>query len=155
MKTPKRFPLLAAALLLGATAVTLAGCAHKEAAPPPPPPSTACKPGGIAREGVPVTVYVNYDAGDTEHKPSAKTENKQIYMCEQDWVVWQSNEGEFEEPKFTEGSPFDKPFKHGHKSLKSDRPKAGTAKHGYNYTIGLVVGKNPALDVDPRIEVME
>lgn len=145
---------LASALLLAAAAVTLGGCDQKRAAPPPPPPpSTACKPDGINRRpAVAVTVFVNYDAV----KNKARTDNKQIFMCEQDWVVWQSCEGKFEEPKFPEGSPFDKPFTHGHNSMNSEKPlKQGTAKHKFNYTIALVVGTNPPADVDPIIEVME
>ena len=143
------------AVLIGILGIASAGCSQKAAegqpTPPPKPAATACKPNGIPRPGTTLTVYVEYDSTNKK----GVTENGTIYMCEQDEITWVSPDGDFQDPVFSTvtGSPFDKPFKHVNKKLKSDKPKPGSAGRAYDYTINLVVNGSP-YNVDPRIEVM-
>ena len=149
MKKPRRFvPILAVAILL------TAGCSKQSARQAPQP--TACKPDGTTpRPGTTVAVYVDFDPNGNSGKGKASTESRTIYMCEQDVVLWVAAHGDFDEPVFTNGkSPFDKPFKHDKKKLKSDKPKGGSARQGYDYKINLKIG-GKSFDVDPRIEVMD
>lgn len=151
MKIPKRFPpLLAAALLLGATAVTLAGCS-----------SSCSKELKTLRElrnrAVAINVVIVYNPG-TGHGEFMAVSDKTIEISEKfrDYVQWVSPDG-LVHVKFTDGSPFDKDPVHERKVLKSRSAKNGTAGTGYNYTAELELFDPPHKRVpvdDPRIEVM-
>lgn len=155
---------LTGTILVSTFVLAEAGCAQKPAdvPQPPPPPSktvaTACKPDGTnPRPGVTVAVEVAYDeAHNTAKVVDATDPNKPIYVCEQDKVLWTADhDGEFSEPKFTGPSPFDKPFKHSKRQLKSDTLKKGSAKQHYDYEIFFTYAAKPPAKVDPRIEVMD
>lgn len=148
MKTPKRFPpLLVAALLLGGTAVTLAGCAHKEAAPPAPP-----------RPSATVIAVVTFDGKTATMKTSQNLPDKliQLSLSHQDTVEWVSPDGIVYVDGWSPENPFADEPKHENKVLKSGPPKK---KGKFDYRVWLqLTGENDPnkrIKVDPRIEVME
>lgn len=145
------------AILIGTLGIASAGCAQKAAdgQPTPPPKTTVttpCKPDGTnPRPGITVAVLVEYDPVHN----SATTADKTIYVCEQDKVLWVADyEGDFDEPTFMGPSPFDKPFKHNKRLLKSDTLKKGSAKQHYDYDVYFKYSGKPPAKVEPRIEVM-
>ena len=150
MKTPKRFPpLLAAALLLGATAVTLAGCSY-----------SSSKDLRTLRElrnrAVAINVVIVYNPETKEGEFMAPSD-KLIEISEKfrDYVQWVSPDG-LVHVNFPNGSPFDKDPAQERKVLKSRPAKKGTAGTGYDYTAELELWDHTRVRVvDPRIEVME
>jgi hypothetical protein len=136
----------AAALFLATSAAILSGCGKTETQPPPQT-RHAC-----ARPGIPVTVFVAYDAAAGK----ATTVNKTVYLCEEkDWVEWASCDGDISENiKWTKGSPFPEAPKHDKKVLKSKPPKKGTAG-SYPYEATLVLPGGKEVPIDPIIEVMD
>ncbi len=155
MRTNARpLPALAAAVLLAATAVTLAGCGKAEPQPSQNTPpakfqSRACTTGPPTT----ITVFVEDDG---------QTSNKTVYVCEKDSVEWVPADPETyvrEGLEWKNGSPFlhePKHETHGkRKVLKSESPKTGTAGKRFDYDAWLVLKDGTMKKVDPIIEVME
>jgi hypothetical protein len=145
MKISRRFP----PLLVVAAALGFVGCSKLEAQNVPARGHACTGPGTT------VTVFVDSDG---------KTNNKVVYVCEGkdsvDWVA--ADEGAFvsDDIKWkNDESPFGE--KPGHmtqgkrKVLHSKPPKAGTAKHGFDYDAWLVRPDGSKIKIDPRIEVMD
>lgn len=147
MKRTGRVPP-AAAVFLGVLGSFAAGCPGPPDAKPGEPPAatrTACSD---RVGGIPVTVFVAWENGQ------AVTTNKVVYLCkDKDWVEWVSCDGEFEEPVFPGGSPFDPGDRHDRKPRKLKSPKAKNVG-GFTYTMQLVLPDGSKHLVDPRIEVM-
>ncbi|HTS01676.1 MAG TPA: hypothetical protein VMN04_04080 [Thermoanaerobaculia bacterium] len=145
MKSSKRFPPLLAA----AATLVFVGCAKAEA-PPVKVASHACM--GPATT---VTVFVDSDG---------KTNNKVVYVCEGkdsvDWVAADEKAFVSDDIGWKNGeSPFsERPahVTHGNrKVLHSKPPKAGTARHSFDYDAWLVLPDGSKIKIDPRIEVMD
>jgi hypothetical protein len=148
MKRLGRVLPAAAVFLLGALGFAVAGCSKQPGAQPGEPlaaTKTACSD---RVDGIPVTVFVKWENGQ------ATTANKVIYLCkDKDWVEWVSCDGDFEEPVFSAGSPFDPNDKHDRKEKKLKSPKAKNVG-GFIYTMYLVLPDKTKHIVDPRIEVV-
>jgi hypothetical protein len=150
MNTSRRLPpILAAALLLGATTVALTGCS-----------STSSKELKTLRQlrnrAVAINVVIVYNP-ETKQGEFMAASDKLIEISEgfKDYVQWVSPDG-LVHVKFTNGSPFDKDPMHERKVLKSRPPRKGTAGTGYNYTAELELPDHTRVPVvDPRIEVMD
>jgi hypothetical protein len=151
MNTSNRFPpLLATVLVLGATAVTLAGCG-----------SSSSRELKTLRElrnrAVAVNVVIVYNP-DTKQGEFLAPSDKLIEISEgfKDYVQWVSPDG-LVFVHFKDGSPFDKDPVHERKVLKSRPARKGTAGTGFSYTAELELfdAAHTRVSVaDPRIEVM-
>ena len=148
MKRPGRFPASAGVLVLGTLGLAAVGCGKPKDVPPGEP-STATRTACSERaEGIPVTVFVELQNGE------AVTANKYVALCQdKDWVEWVSCDGDFEDPTFSNGSPFGQNDKPEKKPKKLKSPKAKNLGK-FDYTMKLVVN-GTSYDVDPRIEVMK
>jgi hypothetical protein len=144
MNTSKRFPpLLAAALLLAASASTLPGCPRPEGHQPV-----------LVRPSAVVTVIVTYDP--VTKKAEMDAADKTIKLSERfkDRAQWVSPDG-IVYVKFAKESPFEKDLAHEKKVLKSINPKKGSAGRFFDYTAELELPDGSRVPIDPRIEVME
>ncbi len=148
MKRPGRVLPAAAVVLLGALGLALSGCPRQQDVPPGEPPAETRSACSGRTDGIPVTVFVEWKNGQ------AVTANKEVYLCkDKDWVEWVSCDGDFEEPVFSGGSPFDPNDRHDKKQRKLKSPKAKNVG-SFAYTMQLVLPDGSRHVVDPRIEVM-
>lgn len=158
MRTNARpLPALAAAALLAATAVTLAGCSKAETQPSQNTPPAKFKSQACSVvTPTTVTVFVEWNG------TAATTRNKTVYLCEKDsveWVAADENTYVSEDLQWKADSPLDGKPTHenqGKRKVLHSKLKKGTAGHGFDYTLQLVPpGAGKPVPIDPRIEVMD